>query len=152
MEGSQEAYAELLGAIEEAFPAVATQVRDAVSRGIPVSALQDDQAGLDDSQANLKQLGLGRITKTDIAVRPYSADEQLLVLIGALRTLALSMAASRRAARGLLDDRAIEGASIGFADPVNENRTVAIDRRTLTEEMVLLDEVVNDITATISEV
>jgi hypothetical protein len=62
------------------------------------------------------------------------------------------MSASRKTARGLLTGRAADGASIGFADPANENRAVIIDEHSLLEEIETLDGILSDITATMSEV
>lgn len=117
MEASQEIYDRLIGVVEERIPEVATQVREEIDLGRPVSALKLQGADWVNFQ-QVSEMGLGRITKTDIAMQPYSSDEQLLILLEALQTLVKSMEYSRHAVVGIASRYADEGASVSFSDPL----------------------------------
>lgn len=115
MRGSDRAYESLLQALEQNMPEVAQQVRDEVARGRPelLSALAPSD--FIDRQQRIREARLPSMERKDVAVRPYSPDERLRLLLEALQTLADSMAESREALLRLLEEADVE-ARVVFAE------------------------------------
>ena len=129
MDGSATAYSDLLRRIEDRFPEIAQQIREEVVRGKPVR-IQGFSADRLEREERLAEVGLGKIAKSDVSVEPYSGDEQLLILLGAVHTLVREMATTRLAVTtdwtiGLVSPNTVE-----FADPgeAGEETRYARDR------------------------
>ncbi|MEU5850403.1 hypothetical protein [Saccharopolyspora shandongensis] len=150
MEGSQQAYDELIAVVEEKFPDIALQVRDEVARGRQVSALERSRNEQNDFQTAVIEKSLGRITRTDVAVQPYSSDEQILLLLRTLRTLANSMSTSRRAVVELVRNHANRDAVISFTGPPG-GRASSLDQASISKETELLITAYNELSAVLSE-
>ncbi|MEV0053188.1 hypothetical protein AB0H34_22130 [Saccharopolyspora shandongensis] len=150
MEASQEIYNRLISVVEDRFPDIALQVREEIALGRPVSALK--LLGLKAFQfRQVSEMGLGRITKTDIAMQPYSSDEQFLILLEALQTLTKSMAAARHAVVEMLGKYAAENASISFSDP-DSDQVARIDQYALMGDIESLLEISSDISSILAAV
>ncbi|WP_433625789.1 hypothetical protein [Nocardia sp. CA-120079] len=140
MEGSAEAYERLLSLISEWLPEVAAQIRTEVGRGAPRSEPTAPARGwmLDTFEGRIEPFKRG----TDVSVRNYSADEQLAILVDALRTVAATMLESRQVLLqffGSTDDTADQGQiRVTFVDPVSAESTESLSATHLaeTEELV----------------
>jgi hypothetical protein len=152
VEGSQRAYDHLIALIEERLPDIAVQIREEVARGRPLSASRIPDAERRTRQGRLNEVSLGRIGKADIAVEPYSSDEQLAVLVDALRTLAVSMAGSRQTVSELVADRVRGATAISFTDSSGDQIVTSFGREELVGIKGRLAEVAAELAVALDEV
>lgn len=140
MDGSAEAYERLLALISEWLPEVAAQIRTEVARGAPRSeptnSMQDSM--LETFPGKIEPFKRG----TDVSVREYSADEQLAILVGALRTVAATMLESRQVLLQLFGTTETTSdhtrMRITFVDPAREESTVSLGATDLAETQSLV--------------
>lgn len=145
MEGSAEAYERLLSRISEWLPEVAAQVTAEVGRGAPRSeptASPQDWApdwSFETFPSKVEPFKRG----SDVSVRAYSADEQLAILVGALRTIAATMLESRQVLLQLSDFT--EEASghglirVTFVDPATTESMASLGAADLAETQALVE-------------
>jgi hypothetical protein len=134
MDEADEIYSELIAFLRERLPSVADQIEDEVGQGRPleISGLSTDERF--ERSKDLSDRGLQRLANSDLVDVPFSADERLVVLIAALRTLASTMSASRAAVTDLLDRR---------GDSYATRRTVSFGREGQQQARVVLGDELN---------
>lgn len=152
VEGSQRAYDHLIVLIEERLPDIAVQIREEVARGRTLSASRIPDAERRTRQVRLDEVSLGRIGKADVAAEPYSSDEQLTVLVDALRTLAVSMAGSRQTVSDLVTDRVRGASAIDFVDPAGDQIVTSFRRAELADIKGRLAEATAELAEALDEV
>ncbi|MGV9821170.1 hypothetical protein [Nocardia xishanensis] len=127
--------------ISEELPEVASQIRTEVGRGTPrsePSASARDWA-FETFPGKVEPFKRG----TDVGVRDYSADEQLAILVDALRTVAATMLESRQVLLQVFGST--ENASdhgqirVTFVDPARAESTASLGATDLAETQALVE-------------
>jgi len=119
---SGEVYATAIRRLDEVFPEVARQVRDEVERGRAVRASKLAASDIAEREGRMKDANAGKIGVEDVAVVPYTDDEQLRILVEALTSLASTMASARRSLVGLVGDG--RDSVVEFAGPGVDDMTM----------------------------
>lgn len=117
MEGSSEAYEQLVELAAQQLPDVAAEVLDEIRRGRSVSASRIDAEDRKLRQHQLSEQDLGRIVKSDVTVEPYGSDDGLVVFLEGLQTLAASMSATRRGLAQFGRQHGLQSPYVAFIDP-----------------------------------
>lgn len=117
MEGSSEAYDELIESVAERMPDVAAEVRAEVLRGRSVPASRIATGDREVRQQLLAEQHLGRINSKDVIAEPYDDDGRLILLLEALHTLTASMSAARLTLESFGHQHNLHGPYVSFFDP-----------------------------------
>lgn len=117
MQGSDEAYEELIRRIEERFVPLAVQIREEVARGRWVQGAELPESERQERQVRLVEAKLGRLGRDDMAVVAYTGDERLALLCQSLLTLAQTMTESRRALLEPTTDHDLPHTRTRFTEP-----------------------------------
>lgn len=139
MQGSGEAYRQLLQRLEEALPEVARQIREEVARGRVVTGSKLPAQELKTRAIIMDQENLTRIRKTDIVSVDYNDDERLALLISSIIRLASTMEWSRKAVAELGANTAHE---VIFENPDGSERiefSISQDLNTISEVAASVD-------------
>ncbi|MET7485108.1 hypothetical protein [Streptomyces sp. NPDC005538] len=110
-------YARIMAQLQHELGDLAGQLDQEVRQGRTVSEQKLKQEGRFEARASrLAETELPPLGKTDVAVIPYTGDERIELIRGALLTLAETMYASRKAALDTAVDQGMN-LNIAFGDP-----------------------------------
>lgn len=94
------------------------------------------------------EANLGRISKDDMAVLPYSGDERLALLCQTLITLAESMRGTRRTLLDLTTKHGLPNATLQFTEP-DETEILEFD---LNHEVVVANQAWEQVIAALAPI
>ncbi len=137
MEGSGQAYNVLIEQINAVFPDVARQIREEVGRGT-----RDEDTEYSSSLGMYGKPSTPAVS--EVALRKYTDDERLEILLDAVISLAKTSSESRRAIVDLLNPttgRPEANQRITFADPVTGSDTLTTTIAALDPTSQLTDTV-----------
>lgn len=129
MNGSGQAYQQLIQRVAEALPEVAAQVRDEVARGRIVAGSKLSSTEREEREIRMLEAKVGKIAKADVVSVPYNDDERLALLVDSLIRVAFTMRSSRQALAEL--HTGLQTGPVAFEEPDGSERVEVL----LSEEV-----------------
>lgn len=115
MDRSGEAYERLISRTRSELPEVAAEIEALVAEGLRIEASKLPVEERSDLNARLDPK-LSRISKDDLITTPYTNDDRLRILVGALETLSRSMTSNREALEEFFRRRGLQDAVVFSGD------------------------------------
>ena len=105
MQGSNDAYDELMRLLQEVLPSVARQIQEQVAIGRLVPGANLDADDKTQREQRMREVKAGRtIGNSELATVEFTGDEKLALVLDALQRLSASMRGTRQALKGFADD------------------------------------------------